>query len=201
VTGLRAVTAADVPAVSAVLARAFDDDPVMGLLFPDPAARPVGLTRLFRILVRRHLSGRAVQAATDEHGTILAAALWDPPLRWRSPAWRELLALPAYAWAFRGRLGVAGRTTAAIEAAHPAGPHWYLAVVGTEPAAQGTGVGSALLRSRLERCDRDGSPAYLESSKETNIPVYEHLGFRVTGEITVPGGGPVLWPMWRDPAG
>jgi hypothetical protein len=31
------------------------------------------------------------------------------------------------------------------------------------------------------------------------VPFYERHGFRVTRELTVPGGGPVLWLMWREP--
>lgn len=40
--------------------------------------------------------------------------------------------------------------------AHPREPHWYLFGIGVGPARPGTGVGSALLRSRLDRCDHDG---------------------------------------------
>ncbi|MFE9463313.1 hypothetical protein ACFYNW_06510 [Streptomyces virginiae] len=40
----------------------------------------------------------------------------------------------------------------------------------------------------------------LESGNITNIPFHEGLGFRVTGEIRLPDGGPTSWPMWRDPA-
>jgi hypothetical protein len=50
----------------------------------------------------------------------------------------------------------------------------------------------------LDRCDREGLGAYLESSKEKNIPYYQRFGFTVTGEITLPDG-PNVWPMWRDP--
>ncbi|MFD0534677.1 GNAT family N-acetyltransferase [Actinomadura luteofluorescens] len=66
--------------------------------------------------------------------------------------------------------------------------------------AQGNGLGAALLRSRLDRCDTEGLPAYLESSKERNVPYYERFGFRVTRELPLPGKGcPPVWLMWRDP--
>ena len=58
----------------------------------------------------------------------------------------------------------------------------------------------ALLAPVLGRCDREGLPAYLESSKESNIAYYERFGFAVIGELQAAPGGPTLWPMWREPA-
>jgi predicted N-acetyltransferase YhbS len=86
-----------------------------------------------------------------------------------------------------------------IERVHPTEPHWYLAVLGTDPAHQGKGIGGALQRVVLDRCDREGVPAYLESSKESNVPYYERFGWRVTSELTLPKGGPTLYLMWREP--
>lgn len=51
----------------------------------------------------------------------------------------------------------------------PEPPHWYLFILGTEPAAQGRGLASALLAHMLARADADGMPAYLESSSERNL--------------------------------
>jgi GNAT superfamily N-acetyltransferase len=85
-----------------------------------------------------------------------------------------------------------------VERQHPRSAHWYLAVLGTDPVHQGKGIGSALLAPVLERCDHEGIGAYLESSKNSNIPFYRRHGFEVTGEIPLPGG-PSVWPMWRDP--
>ena len=85
-----------------------------------------------------------------------------------------------------------------IERVHPRAPHWYLAVIGTDPPEQGKGVGAALLDPILERCDREATGAYLESSKPENVPWYERFGFTVTGQIDLPDGPP-LWSMWRDP--
>jgi hypothetical protein len=53
--------------------------------------------------------------------------------------------------------------------------------------------------SRLDRCDAEYAPAYLESSNPDNIPYYQRFGFEVTGELALPEGGPSLWPMWRAP--
>jgi GNAT superfamily N-acetyltransferase len=88
----------------------------------------------------------------------------------------------------------------ALEDAHPKEPHWYLKVIGVDPPWQGRGVASLLLRSRLERCDQDGQPSYLEASKPDGISIYEHFGFRRISTIDMPEGGPVLTTMWREPA-
>ena len=82
---------------------------------------------------------------------------------------------------------------------HPAEPHWYLSVIGSDPAVRGGGFGQALMRSRLDRVDAEHAPAYLESSNPDNIPYYLRFGFEVTGEIVLPDGGPVLTAMWRQP--
>ena len=82
---------------------------------------------------------------------------------------------------------------------HPKEPHWYLPLIGIDPAHQGRGLGGALMRHATDICDRDGVPAYLESSNERNLSLYERNGFRVVGELQALGHGPTLWRMWREP--
>jgi ribosomal protein S18 acetylase RimI-like enzyme len=81
---------------------------------------------------------------------------------------------------------------------HPKGPHWYLPLIGVEPSRQGQGLGSALLRTSLSRCDADGLPAYLESSNPKNQPLYERHGFQAIGEIKIRSCPPIV-PMLRRP--
>jgi ribosomal protein S18 acetylase RimI-like enzyme len=81
---------------------------------------------------------------------------------------------------------------------HPEEPHAYLFLLATRPQWQSRGLGAALLRDVLGRCDRDGVPAYLEATSEGSRRLYERHGFEVTGEIRLPDG-PSLWPMWRSP--
>ena len=88
----------------------------------------------------------------------------------------------------------------AITDVHPSEPHFYLSGLGTDPPRQGQGLGSAALMPVLTRCDAEGIPAYLESTKERNLAFYERHGFVVTGidrrsRSTVP----TLWTMWREP--
>jgi GNAT superfamily N-acetyltransferase len=81
---------------------------------------------------------------------------------------------------------------------HPGGPHWYLPLIGVDPARQGSGLGSALMRHALARSDRDGLPAYLESSNPRNISLYERHGFKRLGAIQS-GHSPTMVPMLREP--
>ena len=82
---------------------------------------------------------------------------------------------------------------------HPREKHFYLQFLGVDPDHQGRGLGTALMRPVLERCDREGCGAYLENSNAVNTPYYKRMGFKVTGLIDMGNGAPALWPMWREP--
>ena len=107
--------------------------------------------------------------------------------------------IPGILLAMGGRTARGRQIAELMKTQHPEEPHWYLAVIGSDPNVRGGGFGQALMRSRLDRVDAEHAPAYLESSKFDNIAYYERFGFEVTGEITLPDGGPMLWPMWRQP--
>lgn len=187
----------DVKPLGTSLGQAFADDPVFCHLIPgiDDAERERRLGPFFAADVRVHR--QLGEAWTDDD--LAAAALWTPPGRpipaWRQ--WRTGLHFVRASW----RNVVPGlRALAVIEGARPRDrPHWYLATLGTAPSHQGKGLASALVAPVLERCDRHGVPAYLESSKESNVPFYERFGFRVQRELPLGPGAPSLWTMWRDP--
>lgn len=191
----RQATHDDIRPLAAALARAFDDDPVMIWLFGDKSGKRVKrLARFFAHEAHRHQKHGQVLTTADHEG----AAFWDAPDTWR-PGFADLIrSLPILGPAINVRIPRSLRGFQVIEAAHPRAPHWYLSVLGTDPPAQGKGVGRTLVQPILDRCDREGLGAYLESSKEKNISYYERFGFTVTGEVRLPDG-PLLWPMWRDP--
>lgn len=189
-------SAADAEQVSLSLAAAFATDPVMMWLMADEGSRRQRLAVLFSVFLRAHYLGRGEVWATGDRS---AAALWAPPGHAIVPPSRIALQLPGVLRAFRGRTYRALRTFEHVERHHPRPEHWYLGVLGTRPERQGHGLGSAVLRPVLDRCDAEGLPAYLESSKESNIAFYRRHGFELRGELQLPYGGPPVWPMWRDP--
>lgn len=192
---VRRLAEGDIEAVADTLARAFDDDPVSTYLFPSDGRRARGLRRFFRLQLRRTYLVRGEPWVTDD---LAAAALWMPPDAPKpagSELWHQLPMIPILGH----RLGAALQLVQMIEAKHPRQPHYYLGTLGTDPARQGTGLGSSVLGPPLARCDAEGIPAYLESSKEKNLAFYHRHGFEVTGEVALPNGKVRLWLMWREP--
>jgi GNAT superfamily N-acetyltransferase len=189
------MTEADVDAVAAASARAFFDDPLQVWALPDDSTRLGKLETMFA-LQTRVASLPLGECYTDASRSV--ACFWAPPDRWQPPpeVLEELVPLRDILAEGLERFGMAMK---AMHDVHPAEPHWYLQGLGTDPPRQGEGLASAAMVPILTRCDDEGVPAYLESTKERNVGFYEHHGWRVTDTIDVPNGGPRIWSMWRDP--
>jgi GNAT superfamily N-acetyltransferase len=186
----------DVDDVVRILVGAFAEDPAWSWAFPDPVRRAAEHTRLWRLLVDGALRYPWVWLAPG--GT--ATSVWIPPggtdLSPEQEAQLEEMLVDL--------LGPgAGRVLAAFEAferAHPRdAPHYFLTLLGTAPEHRGKGHGLALLAANLRLVDEAGLPAYLEASNVANVPLYERYGFVVHGGFVLPGGGPEVVTMWRDP--
>jgi ribosomal protein S18 acetylase RimI-like enzyme len=193
---VRRATPADVPALARTLARAFLEDPVASWAWRPDSLRLRALERFQAVRLRQLLVHEEVWTNAE----LSCAALWAPPGHWRSSLRETGALVPCF---LRPRLirrmPLVALGWEHLERGHPRTPeHYYLAVLGTDPSAQGRGLGSSVLQAMLEQCDRDGVAAYLESSKERNVDFYARHGFRVTGGIRLLRG-PVMWPMWRDP--
>ena len=189
---------ADVASLVGVLTRAFDDDPISHYLFRGDRRRARGLRRFFDHQLRHQYLVNGEAFTTDD---LVGAALWMPPGRLR-PGVRDVLGLALVLTDVLGagrELPKVARLLAEVERARPTEHHWYLGVLGVDPPSQRTGVGSALVSEVLHQIDAEGSPSYLETSKEENLAFYGRHGFVVKGELQAPAGGPTLWLMWRDP--
>jgi len=194
---IKKATDADVPRLAQSLANAFYDDPVISWMIPDDEKRrrlgPFGFeTWLGKIYMPK------AEVYTDEARAV--GALWAPPGKWRMSVGLQARLAPRMFRLFGvRRMPLILRGLATLDKAHPNDqPHYYLGILGTDPDHQGKGLGGAAMQPVLDRCDAEGLGAYLESSKEQNVPFYRRHGFEVTGEVRMPDGPP-LWPMWRDP--
>jgi GNAT superfamily N-acetyltransferase len=195
-TPVRKATYADVRPVSVALAKAFEDDPVMEWLMPTSGRNRFERLRRFFALDMQSWNLRHDETWTTPE--LSGGALWAPPGKWKLSVTDIVRSGPTLSRVLGSRLPLALRGLGEIERRHPREPHYHLAILGTEPAHQGKGIGGALMAPVLDRCDDDGIGAYLESSKERNVPYYRRFGFEVVEELTLPKGPP-LWLMWRDP--
>ena len=181
-----------------VLTRAFWDDPVMEHLIPPGSRRRrQRLDLMYRWTLDDAARRVGAVLTTDD---LAAVAAWHAPDQPR-PGLSDLVrAIPLGV----GSIGVANLAGSiellkAMQRAHPHEPHWYLQVIGSDPARRGSGAAAALIERVLQRADDDGVAAYLESSKAENVSYYARFGFEVTEELHPVEGAPPLWLMWREP--
>ena len=182
---------------SAVLARAFFDDPAWVWLFPDAERRARLLPWLFRI-------GFDITAADvyATEGTVLGAARWLAP--GRAPmrvgaTLRALVTTPLRLGSTTPQFLAYGRAVEALRVEATTGPHWYLAGIGVEPGVRRQGIGGALLGPGIAASERDGVPAVLLTNNEDNLSFYEGHGFRTVRRSRTPEDGPDAWAMVRRP--
>jgi GNAT superfamily N-acetyltransferase len=186
---------------SRMLARAFMDDPIAILAYPNEKERRARLPYMYEFSLRysfafneiyttsERLEGVVVWRRRGIHHTesfwhiISSGAIW-PALKMGTGIGKRMLTFYEY-----------------LENKHReiiSGPHWYLMGLGVDPNYQGKGYASRLDRRMLARIDAERLPCYLETAKEQNVNVHQHLGFRVMDEFTVPGTTFKLWAMLRE---
>jgi GNAT superfamily N-acetyltransferase len=191
---VRRATRADLPRLVEALAAAFEEDPPMRWFLRDESKRRRQIKRQFALFLSAvHLRHGEVYTTEDVAG----GALWAPPGRYPPPLGAQLRVLPGLVGIYGRDLFRAGRGVRAMESKHPRKPHFYLDTLGVASEAQGRGIGSALMKPVLDRCDREGVPAYLNAGSPRSRDLYLRQGFEVTEVFELPDGGPPLWRMWR----
>lgn len=192
---IRLAEFADSREVSLVLARAFEEDPFMSWMFPEPKFRLKLIQAWMRVEVESAIRIGTSWASVDD-GEIVAGTIWAPPDRdlheggTFNQLWYLVLgANPSRSSELAEGLSMLGDS-------HPTQSHFYLNTVGVAPNLTGQGHGGTIIHHTLDLADGDGQPCYLESSSPRNVPLYERLGFEVVNEIALPNG-PTMWGMWR----
>jgi GNAT superfamily N-acetyltransferase len=175
----------------ATLTLAFASDPVVRWAWPD-SERYLSYWPPFV----EAFGGRAFEEGTahglEDH---VAVALWLPPgVESDGEAIMSLFQESMDDQTFEDIKGVFEQ----FDEHHPTYDHWYLPLMGVEPASQGRRLGSTLLQHTLDKCDRDGLPAYLEATSPRSRNLYARHGFDDVATIQA-GSSPPLWAMLREP--
>jgi len=175
----------------ATLTLAFSSDPVVRWAWPDSERYLTYWPRFVEAF-----GGRAFEEGTahglEDH---VAVALWLPPgVESDGETVMNIVRESMDDQRYEDITGV----FAQMDEHHPTDQHWYLPLMGVEPVSQGRRLGSALLQHALERCDRDGLPAYLEATSPRSRNLYARHGFDDVATIQA-GSSPPLWAMLREP--
>jgi GNAT superfamily N-acetyltransferase len=183
-------------AAVSTLAAAFQDDPAISWMIPDPAQRQLRLPRMFDWLYSDHL----------RHGTAFGTADCAAVTLWRRPGrvhyhdpllpglWLRLLGI------FGMNITRAARLGETIARHVPPGEQaWYLRYAGVRPDRQGQGLGGQAIRAGLASAAAQAMPCCLETATPGNVAIYLRLGFDIVEEWDVAGAGPHFWTMVHPP--
>jgi len=192
----------ELASVSEALVDAFSQDPLFLWMTPEP-----GLRRdLIYTLVRHAFINGGVLTTRPPS---MAAALWFESER--ASAGPLIILLTGQAFLIP-RVGISHtlkllkldsflvetRARLLTEANAPRGAI-YLYLVGVREEARGQGLSSVLISPILDYANATHQVVLLETHNPKNIPIYEHFGFEVRHQETVPEDAPQTTLMIREP--
>lgn len=178
-----------------VVARAMCTSPMAyAMLGDDPSRRYRHTHRLFERLYLLAAHQRPLVARLD--GRIVASTNDLVRGACRASTFDLVRSLPALALTGPRSALKAARWFRDWEGRDPDRAHAHFGPFGVEPALQGNGIGSLVLREYCRRLDRAGEHSYLETEKPQNVALYSRFGFEVIDEDEVLGVA--NWFMWRE---
>ncbi|MEK6216215.1 MAG: GNAT family N-acetyltransferase [Boseongicola sp.] len=187
---IRSASFDDEELVGALLTVSFADDPFVRWILPDPR----------KFVADSHSHPRRAYASAFESETVhvvgnnAGAAVWLPPGSKKRNQSEETA--PPDNGVDPGMPPEFAELMAQSAAYCPTEPHWYLGLIAVDPIHRGKRVGTKLLQHGLGLCDRDGVPAYLESTNAANLALYQRAGFELLAKVQV-GQSPARYPMLR----
>jgi ribosomal protein S18 acetylase RimI-like enzyme len=186
-------------AAALVLGRAFSDYELFQYYFPDKRERRAVADTFGFISVSVCLRYGEVYASSHE---LEGVAAWLPPGKAPFGVWQIIRSVPASVLFKFGRQGASrmmayGRYVDKLHRKLVPRAHWYLQIIGVDPAHHGQGFSSRLLRPLVERIDREQMPCFLETNNRRNVAIYRRFGFEVVSEDKVTGTDVTIFAMLR----
>lgn len=201
--GVRALRTEEIPLAAKMIAAAYDDDPSVAELIdiPDKSRRLVVLKNYFAQLLRLGTKfGRVI--AMDHDGTLGGLAIFYTPGTYPPQGfsyWINSIKTLIALWPKVGMKCLARllHLSSTLPKYQPMEPHYYLELGCVAKAFQNTGIGTSLSRYLFTLADHDGCGIYAETSNQKNLPIFEKIGYAITGRNQV--DGITFWGLWRGP--
>lgn len=188
-----AVSTKDQTSLSKVLARAFEQDPILRWVVPDDAEYARFAEKFFQLQLDNSGASYTNPAKTG-------VALWFGPDDQHSLLAQALSSIKTILL-LRGNLARANRLQSIMASYRPRRDFLHLTHLATSPEAQGSGIARTLLKPMLEQAKAFKLPVYLECTNRENLSFYRQFGFRLIDDIPITehgSKGPTIWPMTLD---
>jgi ribosomal protein S18 acetylase RimI-like enzyme len=190
-------TRSDLEQAMGCLVAAFANDPITGFLLQAGPCYRDRVTQFLSLLMRARIElGMPVlvaRGADTLHGAAMGYTTARPT--WPAAVTEDWDRFEQAVPGLTDRMAVYDEIA---ERGKPSVPHYYLGVIGVDPALHGQGIGAQLLEAFCARSatDRLSGGVYLETANPSNVRFYERAGFAVTGEGRL--GDATLWCMFLD---
>lgn len=169
----------DRDAVVKLLAASFDANPAVNdTIIPDKH-RARRLKALMEYVFNTGFARNGVFVTNDLLGALV---MYDPvsfPVTFSDRLRQLQLVHRCIGWS---RMKYATAKDKRMAGFRPESPHLYLQMIGTDPAAQGKGIGSKMISFIQGMSASASKTIYLETSVLKNVEMYKRKGFVVHGE-------------------
>ena len=162
---------------AAMLAHAFDKNPLHQAIFKNTATRAKASHAIFTAMLKDGMRFGRVLCAYKP--SLVGVLVWYPPGAY--PLWpsRHIRLMPHYLRAaavdFAGVIKFM-RVLTALKRLHPKEPHCYCCCLGVAPGFQGQRVAWSLAIHFYREAERTHLPIYGETAQQSHVHLYRRLG-------------------------
>ena len=201
-SNLYSLTREDIPKAVETLKDAFNSSPLWEAVFKEDPDKDQALTAFYTCPLLYGMKFGKVCATSP---SAEAVAVWLPGKYTDMGTWGMLRSGALFYGMKLGKQSVrnlaivsnqTGRKRKRLMKNHT---YKYLAVIGVSSSCQGNGLGSIIMDTIKQECDKEGLDFYLETEKEENLNFYEKHGFAVLEKINLPKLDLPMWLLLRSP--